>query len=86
MAEVMKEARKRYDIILIDSANLKDYQDAAITAPHTDGVILVVDEGRTRKQAARAALKPLENKQANMLGTILNNRTYAIPKAIYERI
>ena len=86
MADVMKEARQRYDIILIDSANLKDFQDAAITAPHTDGVILVVDEGRTRKQAAQAALKPLENKQANMLGTILNNRTYAIPKAIYERI
>ena len=86
MADVMKEATKKYDIILIDSANLTGYQDVVVTAPYADGVVLVVDEGKTRKQVAKAALISLESKQVNMLGTILNNRTYSIPKVIYDRI
>ncbi len=86
MASMMKEAREKYDVILIDSAYLKDFQDAIMTSDYTDGVVLVIDEGRARRQVVSSAIKPLENKGANMLGAVLNNRTYAIPRLIYEWI
>jgi len=53
---------------------------------HCDGVILVVDEGKVRKQVVRAMLAPLRAAKANILGVILGNRSYAIPKAIYNWI
>jgi len=84
--ELLKTAKERYEIVLIDGANLKDSKDAVALCSYADGVALVVNEGKTRRQVVKAAIAPLEQKKANILGVILNNRTFAIPKAIYERV
>lgn len=82
---ILKEAQGKFDIIFFDCANLKDFKDAITLASFVEKIILVVSEGKIRKEVLRAALAPLENKKSNFLGAILNKRTFAIPGPIYRR-
>jgi len=86
MAEVIKDAGKDYDVVLIDCAPLSNFKDAAVMSSFVDGVALVITEGKTRKQVVKNAITPLEQKKANLIGVILNNRTYPIPERIYKRV
>ncbi len=84
MPDILREAEKRFEIIFIDCANLKNSKDAIALSSYVDGFILLVNEGKTRREVLKAAIAPLVQKKANFIGVILNNRTFSIPKFIYE--
>ncbi len=86
LKEVLDEAKRKFDIILVDCADLKHYKDSITTAAAVDGVILLVSENRTRRHAIEEIVMPLKEYRSNLVGTILNNRTFVIPKFIYNRI
>ncbi len=83
---LLKEAKQHYQVILIDSANLKLFKDALIIASFVDGVIFVVSEGRTRRYEMEHMITPFRISHVNMIGAILNKRMFSIPKFIYDRI
>jgi len=84
--ETFKDIKNKYDIILLDCTNIKNFNDIVMLSPHADGVIIVVNEGRDRKQVVKSAITPLKFNKANIIGGILNNRTFKIPEVIYKRI
>lgn len=84
--EVIKSAKEKYAVVLIDCPGLNDFKDGLLVSSWADAVALVVNEGRTRRQVVKAAIEPLIEKKANIIGVILNNRTFSIPKAIYDRV
>ncbi len=84
--ETLKDIREDYEIVLLDCTNIKNFNDIVVISPHTDGIIIVVSEGRDRKQAVNSAITPLRNNKANIIGGVLNNRTFKIPEIIYKRI
>jgi len=86
MSELLKTARERYEIILIDGANLKDSKDSIILANYVDSICFIINEGKTRKQVVKSAMASLEQKKVSLLGAILNNRTFVIPGFIYNKI
>ena len=86
MVNVIKAVKEKYELVFIDYANLRSFKDACVLSPYIDGIILVVSEGKTRHHTIKPLLAPLKHKKANLLGVILKNRTYAIPKMIYERL
>ena len=86
MADLIKQVALKYDAVLIDCANLMESKDVLNLVAHADGVVLLVNESKTRKQVAKAAIAPLELKKARLVGGILGSRTFAIPRAIYERV
>ncbi len=86
MQDIVKVARTKYNIILIDCAELGEYKDSLVLADIADGVVLVVNEGKTRRQVVKTAIQPLIDRKLNLLGVILNNRTFAIPEMIYNRV
>ena len=86
MSELVKTAQQRYDAVFIDCAQLKHFRDACVLSSYSDGVVLVVNENRTRRQVIKSALAPLEQRSANLVGSIFNNRTFVVPRAIYERV
>jgi Mrp family chromosome partitioning ATPase len=49
-----------------------------------DAAVLVVEANSTRKIAARKAKEFLERAGVQLIGTILNNRTFPIPEAVYR--
>jgi capsular exopolysaccharide synthesis family protein len=84
MSDLIKRIQGKYDLIFINSADLKNFIDAVVLSSVIDGVILVVNEGKTRRHVVKNAIIPLEQKKVNILGIILNNRKYVIPKIIYK--
>jgi capsular exopolysaccharide synthesis family protein len=73
MTALIDQLREQYDIILIDTPPLLAVTDAQIVATKSDGAILVVDQGRVKRDIAMKAVKNLENVSARILGVVLNN-------------
>jgi len=86
MTAVLKYAKERFEIILIDCSELNEFKDNLVLSAEADAVAMVVTEGKTRRQVVNAAITPLKHKKANMIGVVLRNRSYVIPKVIYDRI
>ncbi|WP_139991067.1 CpsD/CapB family tyrosine-protein kinase [Paenibacillus paridis] len=73
MTLIIEKLRQMYDIILIDTPPLLAVTDAQIVATKSDGVILVVDQGKVKREIASKAVKNLESVNAKILGVVLNN-------------
>lgn len=73
MTLIIEKLRQMYDIILIDTPPLLAVTDAQIVATKSDGVILVVDQGKVKREIASKAVKNLESVNARILGVVLNN-------------
>jgi len=61
------------DVVLIDAPPVATVADATILSTRVDGVLLVVDSGRTRRETARRATQQLERVGARLLGAVLTN-------------
>jgi capsular exopolysaccharide synthesis family protein len=72
MEELLKFALKKYDVVLIDSYSVIGLTDTQLLAPLCDGVILVMQNGKTRLEKAFEAKKVLEFAKAKLMGVILN--------------
>lgn len=79
-------AAKAFDYVLVDCPPVNVYEDSAGTAALCDGVILVVEGGRTLRQAAQAAKALLVRAHCNVLGVFMNKRKFYIPQFLYERL
>jgi len=73
MTTMLEELKQMYDMILIDTPPLLAVTDAQIAATKSDGVVLVIDQGKVKKEVALKATKSLELVKARLLGVVLNN-------------
>ena len=72
MIDLLKSLDDRADVVVFDSPPLLPVTDAAVLARLTDGAVLVVRHGSTRKEQVTRALEALQNVDAKLLGTVLN--------------
>jgi succinoglycan biosynthesis transport protein ExoP len=72
MAELMKRLREKADVVLFDSPPVLAVTDAVVLAGRADGVVLVTEAGRTRREATKQAVERLRQVGANLLGGVLN--------------
>ena len=72
MVDLLVEARRLYDLVVIDTPPLLPVTDGAITAAGADGAIVVVRYGKTRTTDVERALENLRAVDARLLGTVLN--------------
>jgi Mrp family chromosome partitioning ATPase len=84
MSDIIKRAEEEFEIILVHCVQLKDFTDSVVLSPCVDCMALIINEGRVKKQVVKSYLEPLKNKGVNIIGVVLNNRTYAIPEIIYR--
>lgn len=73
MSALLEEMKQSYDIILIDTPPALAVTDAQIVATKCDGVILVIQAGSVKKEAAIRVKSSLEHVKARILGVVLNN-------------
>ncbi len=64
--------RSRFDFVLFDTPPLLPVTDAAVLAKLTDGAMLVVAQGRTRRHQVGRAQSTLQTVEAPLVGTVLN--------------
>lgn len=75
MARSFVTLATHYDYIIVDSPPVLAVTDAVILSTRTDGVLLVVDAGRTRQGQLKQAVEHLLAGNANLLGVVLNRLT-----------
>jgi non-specific protein-tyrosine kinase len=73
MAELLERLKETADIIIVDSPPTLPVTDAVVLSSQVDGVILVTQAKRTRRDATKQALERLEHVGARLLGGVLNN-------------
>jgi capsular exopolysaccharide synthesis family protein len=72
LAEMVRELRKRYKFIVIDSPPVMAATDAVILSALVDGVLLVVRSGETPKEAFTRTRDLLNSVKSHVLGVVLN--------------
>jgi Mrp family chromosome partitioning ATPase len=78
--------RVSFDNILIDCGSLHESADAAVLASSVDGVVIVVEAGRSRREQIINAQRTIEQAGGKFLGFVLNKRRYHVPDWLYRRL
>ena len=78
--------RVSFDNILIDCGSLHESADAAVLASSVDGVVIVVEAGRSRRDQIVNAQRTVAQAGGNFLGFVLNKRRYPVPEWLYKRL
>lgn len=81
-----EKLKERFDLILIDSSSDVNALESIAFSPNVDGVVLVLDAGKTRRQVVESIKKKILTSGGLILGVILNKRRYYVPDFIYKRI
>ena len=81
----LTELRKHFDYILID-APAATAASAVLLGQAADGVIMVIEAHRTRRETALTAKEALEAAHIPVIGAVLNNRTFPIPEVVYRKL
>ncbi|MDJ0731896.1 MAG: ATPase [Crocosphaera sp.] len=69
---LLKDARGRYDMVIIDTPSLSRCNDALLLEPLTDGLVLVTRPGTTRSSLLNEALDQLSDAEVPVLGAVIN--------------
>jgi len=80
------ELGRQFDFVLFDAAPVATNSSSLVIATLADGTVLVLKAGHTPRRAVGHALKELATAHAKVLGTVLNQRDYPVPEAIYQRL
>lgn len=78
--------RNRYDAVLLDCGAIGTSADLLRLAPHSDGVVLVIEAGRTTKEQVEHAIRVVNEAQSVVIGGVLNKRRYPVPGWLYHRL
>jgi capsular exopolysaccharide synthesis family protein len=72
MLDILEEASKEYDLILVDAPPLLGFAEAMQVAKSVDGVIVIALAGQTSRRAVATVLATLKQLRANVIGLALN--------------
>lgn len=71
LGEVLAELKRHFDTIIVEAPPLLPVVDGRILADHADQIVFVLAWRRTKKQAARRALRLLGRNQRKVLGALV---------------
>ncbi len=71
MAEFLEQVKGMYDIVIFDSPPIL-ISDTTVLASLVDGVLLVLNPGQTKKDAARATVEQVQRVGAKVIGIVFN--------------
>ena len=82
----IETARNRFDHVILDCPPVAAFSETRVIAGKVGGVIMVVNAGKTRQKVALRTKNDLIEAGAEILGTVLNRRTFHIPYWVYKRL
>ncbi|MGI9073669.1 MAG: polysaccharide biosynthesis tyrosine autokinase [Bryobacteraceae bacterium] len=72
MIDILDEASKEYDLILVDAPPLLGFAEAMQIATSVDGVVVLTRAGQTSRKAVATLLATLDHLRGNVIGLVLN--------------
>jgi polysaccharide biosynthesis transport protein len=72
LLDILEEAAREYDLILVDAPPLLGFAEAMQVAKSVDGVVVMARAGATSRKAVATVLATLKRLRANVIGLVLN--------------
>ncbi len=72
MRALLNKLSSQFDMVIMDSPPALAVTDAVLMSPQTDGVLIVLDAGRTKKAQLQQVNDLLNEVGAKVIGTVLN--------------
>ena len=72
MIDILDEAVKEFDLILVDAPPLLGFAETMQVATAVDGVVVIARAGQTSRKAVATVLATLRRLRANTIGLVLN--------------
>lgn len=84
MKQFLAEMKTQFDFILIDTPPIISVTDSGIVGAIADGLLMVIQAGRTQRGVIQRATELLEQSHAKVIGHVLTNIEYHLPEYIYR--
>lgn len=84
--ECMELLRRHFDCVLVDFPSSKMTSGIAALAEMTDGFVIVVAGGETRREEIERSRRLIETVGGKILGLVLNKRRYPVPNWLYKKM
>jgi capsular exopolysaccharide synthesis family protein len=81
---LISQLKEKYDYIILDTPPVVPVTDAGLIGSEVDGVIMVIQAGRTQKGVIKHGEGLLRQANAKLLGYIVTNIQYHVPAYIYR--
>jgi hypothetical protein len=80
----MSELRRQFEYSIVQGPPAGESSEAATLGQSADGIVLVLAAHVTRRATALKIKGTLESAQVRLIGTVLSERRFPIPEAIYR--
>lgn len=84
MRELIEQLRQEYDFVLFDTPPVIPVTDSVILGSKVEGVIMVMQAGRTQRGMVTRAAELLSQAHGNIVGHVLTGIEYFVPEYIYR--
>jgi Mrp family chromosome partitioning ATPase len=81
-----EELRTQFEYVLIHAPSTNESAHSILLGQSADGVIFVVEANSTRRETALHLKQRFEEANVQVLGVVLNNRTFPLPESVYRRL
>ncbi|MGK7930431.1 MAG: AAA family ATPase [Microcystaceae cyanobacterium] len=82
----LKDARGRFDVVILDAPSLSRCNDALLLEPFSDGLLLVTCPGITRSSLLEEASDQFAEAEISVLGAVINRSTDSPEASITETV
>ncbi len=82
--QFLKKMQDSYDFVVLDAPPVLSFAECRVLCTKVDGVVLVIESGKTKGPVALRAKKQLEASGVKLLGVVLNKKRQYIPDFIYK--
>lgn len=76
----------RFDFVILDLPPILESTDTAMMAAEAHGFLLIIEQKYLKVEVIDHGIQGLRDKGVILLGSVINRRTYDIPKVIYDRL
>jgi hypothetical protein len=84
--QYLSHVRREFEYSVVEGRAAAESNEAMAMAQFADGIILVLSAQHTRRATARTIKEAIEGSRARLIGTVLSDRMFPIPDALYRRL
>ncbi|MBU1062166.1 MAG: CpsD/CapB family tyrosine-protein kinase [Candidatus Omnitrophica bacterium] len=84
MRDLLKILKNNFDYIIIDAPPVLPVTDPSVIGAQVDGVLMVIQAGRTQRNIVQHAKQLLDQARVKVLGYVMTSVEYHLPQYLYR--